>query len=76
MVFQDVTLDVAVEVVVRMMLCNAAVSHSCPSPAPGCLHRMKRSVQVFTDGLEVMSNMGAVVDSLFTRVQKNLVQTI
>ena len=33
-------------------------------------------MQVFTDGLEVMSNMGAVVDSLFARVQNNLVQTI
>ncbi|CAN0099918.1 unnamed protein product, partial [Ectocarpus sp. 12 AP-2014] len=32
--------------------------------------------KVFTDGLEVMSNMGAVVNSLFSRVQKNLVQTI
>lgn len=33
-------------------------------------------MQVFTDGLEVMSNMGAVVDSLFARVQNNLVQTM
>lgn len=33
-------------------------------------------MQVFTDGLEVMSNMGAVVNSLFSRVQKNLVHTI
>lgn len=36
----------------------------------------KSTMQVFTDGLEVMSNMGAVVNSLFSRVQKNLVQTI
>lgn len=31
--------------------------------------------KVFSDGLEVMANMGAVVDSLFQRVQNNLVQT-
>ena len=37
---------------------------------------VNRTMQVFTDGLEVMSNMGAVVNSLFSRVQKNLVQTM
>lgn len=63
--------------------CCAALcaSHSPPPPAAPrvCLRlwcKPKSTMQVFTDGLEVMSNMGAVVNSLFSRVQKNLVQTI
>ncbi|CAN0025915.1 unnamed protein product [Discosporangium mesarthrocarpum] len=34
-----------------------------------------REDKVFTDSLEVISNMGTVVNSLFRRVQNNLVQT-